>query len=548
MIHLICSVLCCVLSSQEFEKANNTLFETWGSQLCIPEITIGVESLKTRENTEALLSDLTKQILASTQGDLSAHQRERSVPFALGMIEGVRAAMGNEKSAHACLEYLSSLDEAVDGWAESRLWRMRLHANACLHNKQEVARCANHVLELKTSDIEDQLVAVLATWAEVDHAEWDKRLASVKRHDLRWYFASGLVELNRDTYVSHVFFLSKELQKLGVEQSEIDENLQVLFSNLAPPIVVDEHHENKAVIDLSLRVKAREAIAHHNYEIAEDLLRTLVSSGCAYSASVLLTTKELHFTEQDRQSAIKLVLERFDETPYEESFWHYFAGSHAIERGDFEIGVALLAKIPESSRYFHVAQQVQSRVRNSDIESLRHRIELVAQHPAELAKIVDQIESQNALQHLLKYYIDVWHKEGLELKPWLREVVQVLVRNIEEESFWLCGEANRLLGNKQVAMQFFERAIAARGRTVQVVAAIADCKRDVEMTKQLHQSLTHDGRHAYWFWLVNTNLIRWHCEDGGDPLKAAATVNRLKVLDPSLGGAQFASVIREAMQ
>ncbi|MDP6693234.1 MAG: hypothetical protein QF444_02825, partial [Phycisphaerales bacterium] len=123
--------------TNSFESANEALFENWRTTLHIPSITIGVPTDEELEESTKLLDEIYEQFIASTSEELSSTQREISVPFAMGMIEGIRSSTGDTKAANSCLKHLDDLDDAVEGWTASRLWRMRLHSYACLGMNDE---------------------------------------------------------------------------------------------------------------------------------------------------------------------------------------------------------------------------------------------------------------------------------------------------------------------------------------------------------------------------------------------------------------------------
>jgi hypothetical protein len=112
----------------------------------------------------------------------------------------------------------------------------------------------------------------------------------------------------------------------------------------------------------------------------------------------------------------------------------------------------------------------------------------------------------------------------------------------------LLGEANRLLGRVKEARRLFEQSNREQGELLQVVIGLADCNRDFDAMRQATKSFALGGENEYWFWFANSRALQWFCEDGGDKMKAQAKVNRLKRLDPNLGGERFASVFRDALR
>ena len=203
-----------LVGGSSFEEANTALFEHWAQSLHTPEITIGIPSKNVTEESLLLFDDIYEQLVLSTSENLTEVQRELSLPFALGMIEGVRAACGDKNAATACLNHLSQLDDAVSGWAASRLWRMRLHAYECLGNFKAQQDSVQHILKIKNADIEDQLVAVLRDENPVNFALWDSKLAILGRNDLRWPFACGVVQIKPIDHLEFIFSLAVDLTGL----------------------------------------------------------------------------------------------------------------------------------------------------------------------------------------------------------------------------------------------------------------------------------------------------------------------------------------------
>ncbi len=527
------------------EEANKALFEQWGTTLHIPEITIGVPADQTIEDSFVLLDEIYADLVASTQGDLSSEQRALVVPFAMGMIEGIRASQGDEAAAKLCVQHLSELEDAVSGWSASRLWRMRLHAYVCLNMDEEVQSCINNIDETTGADVEDQLVAALCGGQNV-LLTLDRTLSQQNKNDLRWFFACGVVAKQPD-HLPHLFSVANNVVRLGVDRIAIDEQLIAVLARLDPPIEVETSSTQKNVALLARRTIANACIEQQKYKVAKEKLLELTQHGCGYSAQQLLTTTGIKLQRNEANIAIELVLKNPDETSYELSYWQLFAGSHFARTGDKNKASECLQSVSNTSQYFEEAQALLALIRGSDVRSLQTKIDKVAKNGKSIGSIIEEIQPAAAKQ-LLQHYVGVWHEQGTVQNPWLSNVLVGLLDKPSGISKSLLGEANRLLGRVHEAKQFLEQAKREQGGSLQVAVGLAACDRDPAAMRSATHGLVHGTKNDYWFWLANARMIQWYCEDGGNKMKAQAKVNRLKQLDPTLGGEQFASVFRDALR
>ena len=536
-------IVACVPTS--FEEASKKLFENWGTTLHVPEITIGVPTKDSLEESTELTDQIYDQCIKATQGELTVAQRELDVPFAMGMIEGIRAAQGNKNAAELCLGHLSELDGAVSGLSASRLLRMRLHALDCLGRHEEALECAESINEMKSADIEDQLVAALRS-EQVDGYTWDSLLASRNRNDLRWFFACGVVE-QQPSNLELLFGVANDLVARGVERRVIDLKLVGLLERLDPPIAIVSSSEQKGIALVAQRAVAHDYLEQNKFVLAKEKLLELMQSGCAFSAQQLLTTPEIKLQLSEVHDAIELVLQQPTETSYDYSYWQLFAGSHFASEGNIQKAGEHLHLVSVNSGYYDDAQELRKLLRGSDVGTLQNRIRQAAISGKSVAGIVAEIQPM-AAQTLLQEYVDLWHTVGIEENPWLPKVVVALLEKTSLDSPYLLGEANRLLGRLNIAKKFFERSSTEQGVTLHVAIGLADCNRDPAAMQRVARGLVLGTKNNYWYWLAHSRMIRWYCEDGGNKMKAHAKVNRLKQLDPTLGGEQFASVFREALQ
>jgi hypothetical protein len=545
---LYVAVLLMMSTPNSFEIANKTLFEHWGTTLDIPARTFGTPTTADLEKSSVLLKEMYEQLVFATTQDLSTAQRELRVPFALGMIEGVQAAGGDENAAKACLKHLAGLDDAVKGWTASRIWRMRLHAYDCLGKREKQQECVQHILEMKYADIEDQLVAVLCNENPVNFAAWDKTLASSERNDLRWHFACGVVQKNPKENLKFLFSLADNFVKLGVDRRMIDAKISATLLRMNPPIDIAQDSKQEYLSSLALRMSANLGIEQKNHVFAKQQLLKLLDRGCAFSAQQLLTNADIDASDSEKSTSIEIVLQSPEKTSYTLSYWQLVAGSHAARAGHNNKAIEVLALIPSESDYFDDAQHLLHIIHGSDVAALQKRIDQAAISGEDLKIAVKETISSSAANQLLQHYIRFWHSDGTRKNPWLPEVVGSLLEKTNATSPSLLGEANRLLGRVKEARRLFEQSNREQGELLQVVIGLADCNRDFDAMRQATKSFALGGENEYWFWFANSRALQWFCEDGGDKMKAQAKVNRLKRLDPNLGGERFASVFRDALR
>jgi len=164
-----------------------------------------------------------------------------------------------------------------------------------------------------------------------------------------------------------------------------------------------------------------------------------------------------------------------------------------------------------------------------------------------MGDVIGKIYTPEIAEQLLRQYVNQWHVHGIEKTPWLPEVIKSLVNKSAGGSPAILGESHRLLGQLTQAKHFFKRSIDMHGETLQTAIGLADCNRDAAAMRRAGRGIAASGEHKYWFWLANARLVQWYRESGGDQMKATAKVNRLKRLDPNLGGEQFAVVFQAAL-
>ncbi|MBC8522489.1 hypothetical protein H8D29_01030, partial [PVC group bacterium] len=498
--------------TNSFESANEALFENWRTTLHIPSITIGVPTDEELEESTKLLDEIYEQFIASTSEELSSTQREISVPFAMGMIEGIRSSTGDTKAANSCLKHLVDLDDAVEGWTASRLWRMRLHSYACLGMNDEARNCKKQILELKRADPEDQLVAVLHEIKKGEYEKWDHFLVSNNRTDLRWDFASGVASSNPEESLFAVFSLADDLTKHGANRITLDKRIRSLLLRIEPRIFATENHENKLVSSLASRLEIQSELSNKNYESARVRLTNCVDDGCVFSAQLLLTTSGIVPSPFETSTALDLVLQFPEETSYPLSYWQLFTGSHAAKTGNKSKAIQLFKKVSEESDYYADAKKMLRLLEGTAVEAIKQELEIAAKNGKKIDAVIEKIHAPEIAQQLLQQYIGLWHDEGVGKTPWLQEVISKLIVVAEDGSPAILAEVYRLLGEDEKAEKFFRLDIANNGESLQTTIGLADCQRDATSMRLAIHGIEPNRENHYWFWLANARLVHWFCE------------------------------------
>ena len=147
--------------------------------------------------------------------------------------------------------------------------------------------------------------------------------------------------------------------------------------------------------------------------------------------------------------------------------------------------------------------------------------------------------NSTTVQDLLQQAIKQAHTTGES--AWLHQAFLLLLQEEPQIDHAVHAESCRLIGEYTQAKQFFVKAIALEGESVQLVCGLADCTRDSKAMSIVIQSTSPVDTSSYWYWLANVRILQWYAEDGGEPVEIAAKINRLRKKDASLGGAQFIS-------
>ena len=542
------ATLILVGSSPSFQAANKDLFENWGTVLHIPSITIGVPTDMELQESTMLLDQIYEQLVVSSSEAISLKQRELDVPFALGMVEGIRAVSGDKNAAISCLNHCSELDDAVSGWSASRLWRMRIHAYKCLEDEDKINMCVEALMKVSNADIEDQLVAILHSKGTIRFDVWGEKLVVANRHDLRWDFASGVVNQDPLKNLGSIFSLTADLAKQGVSRRVLDNKTRELLERLDEPIHVSEEHDNRVVSILASRLKIHKYLQEQKYTEAKTSLLLLLAHDGVFSAELLVSNKKLNANDAELSESFSVLLQRTTETTFPESYLQLIAASHAVKVGETESAISLLDMVSETSDFYQDAQNMLQFLHGSDVDAIKAELESAANNTQKLDQVIATIQSPVVARRLLQYFISKWHGNRGENTTFVREVILALLPKSNGTRPALLGEANRLVGNHVEAKRLFEQSIDSKGETLQAVIGLAACNRDVAAMRRACKGLSLDGTLDYWFWFAHAHMIQWYCEDGGDKAKATAKVNRLKQLDLTLGGEQFASVFRKALR
>lgn len=207
----------------------------------------------------------------------------------------------------------------------------------------------------------------------------------------------------------------------------------------------------------------------------------------------------------------------------------------------------MLEQVSQDAKHYADALLMLQFLRGTDVLAIKQELDFLASTSKNMEDVITKIHAPEIAEQLLRQYVDQWHVQGIEKTPWLPDVIKALVNKATGCSPAMLGESHRLLGQLTQAKHFFKRSIDMHGETLQTAIGLADCNRDAAAMSRAGQGLAASGEHKYWFWLANARLVQWFRESGGDQMKATAKVNRLRRLDPELGGEQFAVVFQAAV-
>ncbi len=188
---------------------------------------------------------------------------------------------------------------------------------------------------------------------------------------------------------------------------------------------------------------------------------------------------------------------------------------------------------------YEVNQQIMKKEYQGALLILQKMLKLKGTHQVQVQVLAQLIKEriENKPSQLLNV-IAQSHQLGVEV---CRELLLSTLSQSADADLYYRAEGYRLLGDRVLAKKLFQEVIEQNGATVQSVAGLADCTRDINSMRQVIYSTRPEGESAYWYWLAQLRILEWFREDGGAQSEVIAKINRLRKKDPSLGGAHFLS-------
>jgi tetratricopeptide (TPR) repeat protein len=555
MLAVSLSLLACFTQQDKLEVAKERLFTEWTTTSTIPMVMLGMPTDDELHDVQLLVQEIRKLVIAATSEDLSSSQRDLDVPFMLGMLDGI--IMRSSNDAATLLSYLSELDDAVTGIAASRLWRMRLHAATLQEDEDAATLAVKSILSIEHADAEDLVAVTLYKIAEAfdrdDYAtarmlynKQDAMLERIGATRLRDPLASGYARLapTKSEALFGWFTMAERFVDQGVDQQRVDQLLLEQLQRLPHffELDVNETNPDNRLAALAGRLAIDQAFAAGNMQLALTLLMQRARKNDVHAAERVLMYHDAPAATPYVQEALTIVLSHPKQVRTSIAYWHLFAATEEIQRGNYPRALTFLARIEETSSYSAEARKLEQQLSAIDVASIIEQM----QHAklSDIPLVVERLVAESPpeiVQELLRHCIDRWHDEGIERALWIKTSCATLLSHSIDVAPSVLGETYRLLEQHDQAMELFEKSIALHGATVQTTAGLADCTRDIAAMRSVAASTSHDDRSAYWFWLSNVRLLQWYLEDGGDQIVATAKVNRLRREDDSLGGAMFQS-------
>ncbi len=550
------SLLATVGSGNELEAAKEHLFEAWTTHDAISQVTLGLPTETELHLVKQMVETLRQEVVVTTGGELTSTQRELDVPFMLGMLDGIAMEYA-PRHAISCIQHLESLDDAVSGIAASRIWRMRLRAAIILDDKSSATKATRALKSMSHPSQEDLLAVTLNEIkqsidrgnlpnARKKYTNQDAILAKGGHHLLRSTLASGYAHLapTKEDALFGWFHLASWYVDHGVRQQEVDRYLLTEFERLDMMPSITEESGDERLVALATRIAVEVDLEAGRLGKAIQRLMKLARGGDICAAERILTHHENPIALNYVQEALDIVLSHPTQTDVPVDYWRLFAATREVQRVDYTAALALLQQVPASSPYFERATRIVRQLNSIDVDTLLTQIQQtsIAKVPVTVAAIAET-NSPQVIQELLRVCVDTWHQEGELSLHWLRPTVVTLLEYEAGVSSSTRGEAYRLLGQFERAKPLLLEAIQKSGNSIQTAAGLAECTRDVAAMQQVVLSTSHKDATAYWYWLSNVRLLQWHIEDGGQWTEAIAKINRLRRMDETFGGTQFAAQI-----
>jgi tetratricopeptide (TPR) repeat protein len=556
MLALGLSLLAAVGSENQLEAAKEQLFGAWTMHDAISQVTLGLPTETELTLVRGMVEALQEEVIAATGSELTMTQRELDVPFMLGMLNGIEMEY-SPSLASSCLQHLEELDDAVSGIAASRIWRMRLRAAIILDDQYGASKAVRSIRLIKEPAQEDLLAVAMyeiqksvdrgdLTKARAIYAEQDATLVKRNHQLLRGTLASGYARVapTSSEALFGWFKLSSWYVDHGVQQREVDRYLIAQFERLNISPFVLETSDDDRLAALAMRINVEADLEAGRMNDAMQRLLKLARGGDPRAAERMLMHHENPIASDYVQEALEIVLSQPTQTAYPIGHWHLFAATREVQRVNYPAALAFLEQVPETSPYFERADRLTQQLNAIDVGAMMKEIQQtsISDLPVKVGTIVET-SPPTVIQELLRTCVDSWHRDGDISQQWLRPTVTALLACDTGVASSIRGEAYRLLGELDRAKHLFLEAIQHSGDSIQTTAGLADCTRDAAAMQRVILSTSHSDSSGYWYWLSNVRLLQWHVEDGGQWTEAIAKINRLRRMDETLGGTQFAAQI-----
>ncbi len=533
-------------SSQQLEIVKEQLFVEWTTSSRIANVTIGLPSENEVDSVLMQVEQFREEIELAKGRGLSSTEIELDLPFLLVMLDGITMEC-SPKFAEQCIEHLSVFDDEFSGIAASRLLRMQYRAAIILGDQSSSEKARTTFWSLDNPHPED---VVVFTLGEIQEAFEDgntsgarnlyDRLASQLNRKqtqyLRAPFADGYAKVARTTHEAMYgwFSLAEWLVDYGYEQVVVDAELVRWIRRLPNPPNISRESDDPRIALLALRRDVANKVQHGGEEVLEQLM-ILARAGDGRAAEQVLEHGNSKFSEE----AIELLVKFPKRIKYSIEYWQLYVANLDIKNRNVQQARKRLSPIASAEgKYQSKALEMLNQIQELEFSTLSQAfgVSSYEELPTKLTKNF----TLSAMQDLLIQCISICHEEGVD--EWNKSALQLLLTNSEGVSVVLIAEANRLLGQCEKAIPLFNEAILQQGPSIQAIAGLADCTKDLDAMKKIAHDASLDDSSSYWYWLSNVRIIQWFIEDGGNIVEAQAKVNRLRKKDATLGGAQFMSV------
>ena len=478
-------LVACAFCTQA-DNAKEYLFHSWTTTPIIANVVVGLPTEIELNQVKTLLAEVVKK---TTSSDNTTAQKFMHV-----MIAGIEMEYEAEKVSH-CLSYIESIDENLHGIAGSRVLRFQLRCAQLQGDVEKAQSFATLLREFDGAHVEDAAVLCLYDieramqendneLAQQLYMDFDTLMCASGAQYVRIPVALGYARVakTQENKVYALVRLSQWLEEFGYEEEAVRELLLSWLSRLQPRI---------------------------------EITRSSVIPSIALLATELATYSELDTTDANWEEITLLV-----------------------QAQDFQEAILLLEPLAEAAGE-----------RQDDAIALLSMVRRVTPIPlidafecsrdSKLPIAMSRTFNSTTLQELFQQAIKQTHTTGES--AWLHQAFLLLLQEERQIDDAVLAESCRLIGEYTQAKQFFVKAIALEGESVQLVCGLADCTRDSKAMSIVIQSTSPGDTSSYWYWLANVRILQWYAEDGGDQVEIAAKINRLRKKDASLGGAQFIS-------